>query len=278
MHYDPSEAEFFGIYERLAFYGKLVSPRGQLVLEVEDFSYTLSPYVRFQNFECRKMNLDYIKAEMLWYLKGDKYDTSIASKAKMWQGLINKDGSINSNYGHYVFAGPKQFDYVVKALTDDRDSRRAAMMILSSDHLLSDTSDFPCTYSIAYRIRNNKLNMSVAMRSQDCIFGMTNDAPAFSFMHEMMLNALRRPYPELELGTYHHTVNSFHAYARHFKMLEELSGVDLRTKDAIAGWKPSPYVRIDCPRISGPDEVDFLRALDFSDVPSGFAFTRWLTT
>jgi thymidylate synthase len=257
-------AIFRQIYRDVKERGQLVAPRGQTVLEIEDYSYVLPPFVRFQSFVSRKLNLNYIKDEMLWYIKGDRYDTSIASKAKIWQGIINRDGTINSNYGQYIFAGPKQFDNVVRILTEDRDSRRASIMILNDNHLLSDTKDVPCTYGINFRIRNDKLNMSVMMRSQDAIFGMANDCPAFSFIHEMMLNALRRQYPTLDYGTYHHTANSFHIYERHFAMLDRLVADD-------------PYVPVDCPKISGPDEVAFLRALDFSAIPQQFAFAKWLT-
>lgn len=253
------------IYRDLQQRGRLVSPRGQLVKELENYSYTLPPYVRFQSFRSRKMNLGYIKSEMLWYLKGDRYDTSIGEKAKMWRGLVNDDGSINSNYGQYIFSGPRQFDNVVRVLSEDRDTRRASMMILGSDHLLSDTDDVPCTYALGFRVRGDSLNMSVHMRSQDAIFGMTNDAPAFSLIQEMVLNALLSRYPDLQLGDYFHVADSFHAYERHFGMLESLASGD----DA--------YDPVACPRISGPAEVDFLRALDFTSIPGQYGFTRWLT-
>jgi thymidylate synthase len=256
--------EFRRIYHDLKTAGKLVKPRGQLVLEIENYSYSLSPFVRFQNFSSRKMNLQYIKDEFLWYLKGDKFDTSIAEKAKMWKNLVNDDGSINSNYGFYIFTN-KQFDNVIKTLSSDKDSRRASMVILNDGHLLSTTPDVPCTYAISFRVRDDALNMSVRMRSQDAIYGMTNDAPAFSFIHEMVFNALRAVYPMLRLGVYHHTADSFHVYERHFDMFEKLATDD-------------EYVPIDCPRIAGPDEVSFLRKLDFSSIPEHFAFSRWLLT
>ena len=244
---------------------QLVSPRGQLIKELENFSYTLPPFVRFQSFECRKFNLSYVKNEMMWYLKGERFDTSITQHAKLWQSIINEDGSINSNYGQYIFHGDdNQFDNVVKTLSLDKDSRRASIMILNSSHLLSDTKDVPCTYSLNFRIRNNRLNMSVHMRSQDAIFGMGNDAPAFSFIHEMLLNALRETYPELQYGSYFHVADSFHVYERHFQMLDQICN-------------GSTYQFINCPEISGCDEVRFLRSFwKYNQIPEKFNFTKWL--
>lgn len=271
---------FQSIYQKLQTNGKIVCPRGQKVIEIEDFSYELPPYVRFQNFPERKMNLQYIKDEFRWYLRGDAHDISIVQKASIWNNYVKQDGTINSNYGQYVFGKQNQFDRVIKALTDDKDSRRASIAILGSQHILSDDADLPCTCSLNFRIRDNKLNMSVHMRSQDAVFGFTNDAPAFSFIHEMVFNALLLKYPDLECGRYHHSVDSFHVYERHFEMFEKLCthGTLIR--------------HVDCPRMNGPEEVDFLRVLHksvdssllynkvWNSIPkmSDFKFTDWLLT
>lgn len=259
-----SETIFRSIYERLDIIGKEVSPRGLKILEVENFNYVLPPFVRFVNFESRKLNLKYIKREFLWYLTGNKFDVSITDHAKIWKDMVNKDNSINSNYGQYIFGDCKQFDNVIRILREDKDSRRASIVILSKEHLLSNDLDLPCTYSINFRIRENYLNMSVRMRSQDSAYGMGNDAPAFSFIHEMMLNALKEFYPELQYGDYYHSVDSFHIYEKHFKMLDKIINNDT-------------YKEINCPKISGPGEVKFLKALDFINIPTKYKFSIWLT-
>jgi len=259
------KAAFDCIFHKLANEGELVSPRGLLVKECENFSYVLPPYIRFSSYVCRKYNVNYFKREFLWYLRGDRFDTSICEHAKMWNDIKNDDGSINSNYGQYIWNKPtSQFDNVVHILTNDKDSRRASITILNSDHLLSLTKDVPCTYSLNFRIRNNVLKMSVLMRAQDAIWGMGNDAPSFSVIHEMVFNALKRAYPTLQIGEYFHYVNSFHVYERHFEMLQKIINGD-------------EYIDIKCPKISGPDEVDFLRNLNYSIIPQEYEFTKWIT-
>lgn len=248
----------------LSAYGKEAAPRGQNVLECENFRYVLPPYVRFANFEARKLNISYIKKEFLWYLKGDRFDSSIGQHAKMWQGLVNDDGSLNSNYGQYIFGEQNLFDKALETLTADKDSRRASIMILNNEHLFSNTKDVPCTYALNFRIRENSLHMTVHMRSQDAIFGMGNDAPAFSFIHEMMFHSLKEVYPELEYGEYLHHADSFHIYERHFEMLKKILTSDV-------------YAAVECPRISGADEVRFLRKLQFESIPESYKFTQWLT-
>lgn len=271
-HFNDIEAGTFKqILTRVYTNGHEVSPRGMLIKELNNFTYKLRPYVRFMSFTGRKLNIDYIKREFLWYLKGDRYDTSIGEHAKMWVGLVNEDGSINSNYGQYIFGDQQQFLRAKTELIKDKDSRRASIVILSNTHLDSDTKDIPCTYALNFRIRQDKLHMSVHMRSQDAIFGMGNDAPAFSFVHEMMWQALRETYPELKYGDYFHIADSFHVYERHFEMMKTI--VDGKDE----------FIKVDCPPISGPAEVNYLMYGDHlhtvhEEVPAEFLFTKWLHT
>jgi thymidylate synthase len=182
--------------------------------------------------------------------------------AELWKLIQNKDKSFNSNYGQYFFGKENQFDTVVQILRNDKDSRRASVILLTKDHLKSDTNDIPCTYVVGFRIREDKLNMTVHTRSQDAILGMGNDAPAFSFVHEMLLNSLKEFYPQLDLGTCVNFVDSFHVYEKHFKMAEDIVEGD--------------YDEVDCPKISGPEEVKYLRILDFKSIPEEYKFTKWL--
>lgn len=258
MNADTSNLIFTEIYRQVRQQGKLLSSRPDglsgRVLELESFTYQLPPRVRFANFEARKLNLNYIKREMLWYLRGRANDLEILPYAKIWQGLVTKEGTINSNYGQYFFGYSTfaQFDGVLKELKSNKFSRRAAMVILRAEHLADvNSKDYPCTYALSFRIRPNAagdevLNMHVHMRSQDAIYGMGNDAPAFSFIHEMVWGALLEVYPELQLGTYTHTADSFHVYEKHFEVLDKLS-------------EGSKYLPVDCPAISGPVEVEWLR-------------------
>lgn len=255
---------FKSIFLDLKHKGKICSPRGEKVLEIENYMYELPPYVRLCNFKSRKLNISYIKKEFLWYLNGDKFDTSITEHAKLWKSLINKDGSINSNYGQYIFKD--NFERCAKTLLNDKDSRRASIMILDNNHLNSETKDYPCTYSINFRIRDNKLNMSVRMRSQDAIFGMGNDAPCFSFIHELMYICLRDlKYGNLKLGNYNHVADSFHIYERHFNMLDE-----------ILSEKEEDFIIEEIPKINNLKEVKMLIDNDYFNINNNDKFSKWL--
>lgn len=266
----PAEQErilWRDIFRDVKANGKFNAPRGKKIIEVENYHYELPAYVRFPSLSPRKLKPDYIKAETLWYLKGDPYDLTIIQHSNIWKNIVLR-GRLNSNYGQAFFRRGGM-NWCVQELGHDKDSRRACIVILGSEdsHLKPDTLDVPCTAYLNFRIREDFLNMSVHMRSQDAVFGMGNDAPAFSFVHEMLLNYLRfSKYPDLQLGTYHHTADSFHVYERHFAMLEELTAEDVTLDPLVV------------PRIFDYSEVDYM----VHDLSNGvepkeeYAFSQWL--
>jgi thymidylate synthase len=246
--------------------GKFTAPRDKQVLEVENYHYELPPYVRFCSLTPRALKLDYTRHEWMWMLRGDPYDLSILQHSNIWKNIVVR-GRLNSNYG-LAFFRRGGFNWVIQELGKDKDSRRACITILGSEegHLRADAKDVPCTSYLNFRIRENRLNMSVHMRSQDAVYGMGNDAPAFSFIHEMVLEMLQfTKYPELELGTYHHTADSFHVYERHYAMLEELVADDCG------------FERVEIPFLYDYSEVDYLTTAEFTVEPKPeYAFSRWL--
>ena len=82
--------------------------------------------------------------------------------------------------------------------------------------------DVPCTLTMHWFIRENKLHLIVNMRSNDIILGFTNDVFQFTMMQEAMMLRLRETYPDLELGNYYHNAGSMHIYDRHFEMAQSI--------------------------------------------------------
>jgi thymidylate synthase len=207
--------------------GEEIRPRGTLCREVTDYKFILdmdgSPLT---SFAARGLNLQYAKEEWLWYLRADKFDRTIEKHASMWKKIRQPDGSYYSNYGQYIF--PKQFAFVVDELLRDRWSRRASIILLKEDHLFETNSDVVCTYAINFRIRDkNRLDMAVSMRSNDVIFGMTNDVFCFSMLYRMVYALLAEQISGLKHGMYIHKVDSLHVYERHFDMIEGLVQQDM---------------------------------------------------
>lgn len=224
------------------------SPRGSKIRENLCVSFViLDPRNRLLYIPERKFSLQYVAAEILWYALGENKTEWIENYSSVWKNISDDGTTANSAYGSRIFTTHKyqlditpgnqfadgvgrvkmppqgwtQWEYVKQELLKDSDSRRAVIHIRQPQDSYLAQKDVPCTLSLQFFIRDNKLSLMVNMRSTDLIFGLANDVPAFTFMQEMMANELG-----LELGPYFHTSNSLHIYERHFEMCKQiLAGV-----------------------------------------------------
>ena len=116
-----------------------------------------------------------------------------------------------------------QFDFIVKELKRNPDSRRAVILVRDKD-LDMPSSDPACLQHIQYFIRNGALHCKLLFRS--------NDAVKASYMNAFALIMLQKRFADelgLPMGTYTHRANSYHVYERDFGMLENYVN---RMKDA----------------------------------------------
>lgn len=212
---------------KLVANGPEISARGTKSRNIHNLAIVLdaaSPVIT--NFKHRKMNLAYAKREWLWYLGADPKDDSICEHATAWKKLQQEDGTFYSNYGQYLFGKsddkPSQFEYVIRTLKDDPQSRRASMMLLKAEHLYPSNTDTVCTYAINFFINQGHLDMTVMMRSNDVIWGFTNDAFCFWNLYQFVYAMLKHTMPNLQLGSYTHMANSMHVYDRHYEMIKQI--------------------------------------------------------
>ena len=126
----------------------------------------------------RKWNEKYAAAEWAWYLSGDpniiKLGQLYGKIPPIWERMADGDGVVNSNYG-YQWQRRDQLDKVVNALRKNPSSRQAAISIYDGKEIHRYGHDTPCTYAVQFSIIDNKLCMSVYMRSNDLWYGFCND-------------------------------------------------------------------------------------------------------
>ena len=162
--------------------------------------------------EERGWNLTYAKAEWSWYLSGDrnikKLGKIYGKVPEIWKRMADVDGKVNSNYG-WQWQRNDQIDYVVDLLLNQPDTRQAAISIYDCKEHNTFTFDTPCTYAVQFTIVDNKLNMSVVMRSNDLWYGFCNDQYQFSKLQHYIWGKLDAG---IELGTYFHFAHNLHLY------------------------------------------------------------------
>jgi len=170
----------------------------------------------------------YIAAELLWYFAGRNDVEYITKYAKFWESIQNEDGTVNSAYGNLIFTERNEYMYnqygwALESLSRDKDSRQAVLHFNKPSHQWPRNRDFVCTMYGIFHIRNNKLDFTVTMRSNDAILGTPTDIAFFTCLQQQMLSHLQvLKYPDLELGKYTHIMNSYHIYDKHFELVEEM--------------------------------------------------------
>jgi thymidylate synthase len=226
---------FAGVYEELLYDlmtepEYVTQPRDMKINEMCDVSLVIeNPLSCLYTNPFRSSQSKYIAAEFLWYFMGRNDVEYISKFAKFWESIKNDDDTVNSSYGYLLFNnknehGVTQYRWALESLAQDKDSRQAVLHFNLPTHQRSGNKDFVCTMYGIFQIRNNKLNFTVSMRSNDVILGLPTDIAFFATLQSQMLSHLRSHagYPELDLGTYTHIANSSHIYERHFEIANKM--------------------------------------------------------
>ena len=209
----------------LSTVGSNVKSRGKRQREILFYSLTIKdPTALSIDVPARRFNPDYAIAEWLWYLSCNPLINNIGKMANIWNLISDQFGEVESNYG--VYLSGEQWNWCVQEMLNDRDSRRATMVINQPYHKIKNKEDYPCTQYIQFFIRDNKLHMGVHMRSNDAVYGFCNDVFTFCMFQQLMLNDLNyfqsADQQPIELGEYHHTAGSFHIYETHWSMMNKI--------------------------------------------------------
>jgi len=178
--------------------------------------YLLNPMKNEIKNKERKWNQIYAEAEWQWYLSGDRNTAKLGELygkvPEIWKRMADVNDNVNSNYG-WQWKRNDQIDYVIDLLRNEPDTRQATITILDMKEHDTFTFDTPCTYAIQLTILDNKLNMSVVMRSNDLWFGFCNDQYQFSKLQHYIWNRICfGKLKGLEMGTYFHFAHNLHLY------------------------------------------------------------------
>ena len=194
--------------------GRRVAPRGMPTVELLGAHLRLrDPRRRLVDLPpARIVNPAFAVAETVWILSGS--DAS-------WIYLYNQRLVDYADNGRLLGAyGPRlrrwrgvtgepvdQLNQVRCVLLQDLDSRRAVVHLFDPARDFGGHKDVPCTLGYRFYVRGGRLDMHTTMRSQDLWLGFCYDLFAATVLQELLAGWLG-----VELGEYHHHVDSLHLY------------------------------------------------------------------
>lgn len=181
-------------------------------------------------------------AELCWTLSGVRKLDWLQKHTKMWDDFANENNEVEAAYGYrwrHMFGRDQLLDGI-NALKKDPSDRQIFISAWDNgkDGLGNHwTSNVPCPTSFCVNIINNKVNMTVFLRSSDTIVGLPYDMLMYSLLLIAITNELRHTNPKLSLGRIDAMLSHAHIYAAHYDIAEEL----IKNAQAIGSAQPEKY-------------------------------------
>ena len=140
--------------------------------------------------EVRNWNHFYAESEWQWYLTGDpsidRLGEIYGKIPPIWEKMADCNREVRSNYG-FQWKRKGQLNCAIDKLKDKKNTRHALISIFDGkEHSSRYMFDVPCTCAIHFQVVDDKLNMSVMMRSNDLWYGFPIDQYCFSKLQQMV--------------------------------------------------------------------------------------------
>lgn len=234
------------------------APRGQGIKEILDYQFRITnpvaePIVT-KDPERNKTIASYTKKEFDLYNSCSNRVDDFAKASSFWKKIANPDDTVNSAYGYLIWnkesCGNPEFEYeetpssalvpasqrvpimrtpwqwAVECLKKDKDSRQAILRFSLPEHQWLANKDQTCTLHGIFFIREDKLHLSIVMRSNDVVLGLAYDLPWFISLIERMTQDLKDSFPDIKVGSYTHLSHSMHLYDRDEQRVRKMLGLD----------------------------------------------------
>lgn len=198
------------VFGRILDKGEPISPTRGGALELTGVLLELkNPRARISRTETRGRMFS-VLGELLWYLSGSSSLEFIQYYLRKYKDESDDGETIYGAYGPRLFAKNGKIDQIkniTRLLQNNPNSRRAVIQLFDAKDISTKRTTIPCTCTIQFFNRKNRLDMSVAMRSNDAFIGLAHDVFAFTMLQELVARSLN-----IRLGKYKHFVGSLHLY------------------------------------------------------------------
>lgn len=148
--------------------------------------------------------------ELFWYLSGSDELDFIQYYIADYRKFSDDKKTLNGAYGKRFYNHRQTYNQIGRVITllkDKPNTRQAVIQIFDAHDLVITTEDVPCTCTLQFAVRSERLNLVTTMRSNDVYKGLPHDIFAFTMLQELVARAL-----DIEVGWYKHFVSSMHIY------------------------------------------------------------------
>ena len=168
----------------------------------------------------KKMHLESIIHELLWFIKGDTNVKYLQDNGvRIWNEWADENGDLGPIYGsqwrNWNGEGIDQLAQVVDKLKNNPNDRR---MIVSAWNVskISEMRLPPCHMMFQFYVANGKLSCMLYQRSCDMFLGVPFNIASYALLTMMLAQVCN-----LEPGEFVHTLGDTHIYHNHFEQVKE---------------------------------------------------------
>jgi len=223
-------------------YDHKCAPRNKEIREIRDYMFRIEnpvaePIVT-NDPKRNEVIVKYTKDEYDLYNSCSNRVEDFAKASSFWNQIQNPDGTINSAYGYLIWDNKSvgnslyaasdsymtPWHWAQKSLILDKDSRQAFVKFSLPGHQWFGNKDQVCTLHGNFLIREDKLHLTIVMRSNDVVLGLAYDLPWFVSLLDRMQSDLIETYPQLKIGSYTHIAHSMHMYEKDLKGINKMIG------------------------------------------------------
>jgi thymidylate synthase len=159
-------------------------------------------------------------AEAAWILEGSNALRPLEYFIRSYKKFSDDGKTLNGAYGFRARQHFKidQINEIISLLNDDPETRRAVLTLYSPKDLCNNISkDIPCNTSVFFKIRNNKLDMTVINRSNDLYLGIPYNVFVFNILLKYISIKIN-----VEVGVQRHFSDSLHLYTNDFDSVKTI--------------------------------------------------------
>lgn len=185
-------------------------------------------------------------AETMWILAGrndaDWLENYLPRALEFSDDGITWRGGYGPRIRH--FRGVDQLKHVIDLLNEDRHTRRALISIYDAALDSKPGLDVPCNNWLHFLPRGDTLDLHVATRSNDVVWGWSGiNAFEWSVLLEIVAHMTG-----FVVGELHFSISSLHLYERHYKKAQEIVSASEMTEILRRGAQP----KFDLPNRENP--------------------------
>lgn len=155
---------------------------------------------------------EYIPQCRKWSDDGETWRAGYGPRLRRWPQVY---GDVRHDEYNYI----DQIRQVYDKLRQDPDTRQAVITLWDpAEDWVEDSLDYPCNSWLHFIIRDNRLHLNVAIRSNDAVYGFSHaDFFTWSVLQQAMASWLG-----ISIGTMTWNATSFHVYQKHYDKAREI--------------------------------------------------------